>query len=55
MQREERRPIWQPVIDVEQEPMERILQYRPDDVSNEEAHHSLSDGLRWNCAQCVKR
>lgn len=54
MQREELRPIRQPVVNVEQEPMECIFQYRPDDISNEETHHSLSDRIWRNCGQCVE-
>lgn len=48
MQREERRPIGQQVINMEQEAMKGVLECRPDDVSCEEAHYSLSDGLGRN-------
>src|ERR1700733_15119420 len=40
---------------MEQEAMKCVLEYRPDNVSYEEAHYSLSDGLRRNCGQCVER
>jgi hypothetical protein len=46
MQRQERRPIGEQLIDMEQKSMERVFQYRPDDVSNEETHHGLSDRIR---------
>lgn len=53
MQRQERRMIRQPFINVEQEPMQEVLQHGPENVAQKEAGDSHGEGRRFD--QCESR
>ena len=51
VQSQENRMIGQEVVDVEEEPVQPILQYRPDEVAKQEAEQSLDDRVRRHKGQ----
>jgi hypothetical protein len=55
MQHKEKWPIRQPIVNVEQEPVQAVLKHGPDYVACEEAQHGLDNRVHRNASQRRKR